>query len=1382
MTHYGKIESFDEEVDDWNEYIERMEQYFCANEVVDGDKQRAILLSVCGGKTYKLIRNLVAPAKPTEKTFEELKQCVQQHLLPKPSVIVQRFKFNSRYRQPHESISAYVAELRRLSEFCEYGTTLDEMLRDRLVCGVRDEATQKRLLGESELTFKRAFELAQSLELASKNVAVLQHDETKATGLLQPTNEQIHRLRPTTQRQYQEKTSNIATRQPSYKTDRPNGCSRCGGRHEAKVCPFRQAECFACRKKGHTAARCFTKPQMPVQKTQSIRHQAQAHQLEEEEYSDEGEVDVHTVQTVKTDRVKPVCVNVWLNNKPVSMEVDTGAAVTVLSEKTFKLINQGRHLLKLQKTKSKLRTYTGEQLSVLGEVVLKVQYDKQTADLVALVVPGKGPDLMGRTWLRQIRLNWGQILRLEKAGVQEQLTDVLQQFAEVFKEELGTMKGFKARIYINPEATPVFCKPRPVPYAMKEKIDKELERLEKEGTITRAMFSEWAAPIVPIVKPDGSLRICGDYKVTVNKVSKLDNYPIPKTEDLLAVMGGGLSFTKLDMSQAYQQLLLDDKSKEYVTINTHRGLYRYNRLPYGVSSAPGIFQRMLESLLRGIPKVIVRLDDILISGSTDEDHLKNLTEVLERLKNAGLRLNKKKCSFFKPEVVYCGNVVSSEGTRPLKSNVEAILNARAPLSVTELKGYLGMLNYYHRYLPCLSTSLAPLHDLLKKGSAWKWGDAQEKAFQQSKKLLTSTKLLVHYDDKKETILACDASPYGIGAVISHREEDGREQPIAYASRTLSSAERNYSQLEKESLAIIFGVRKFHQYLWGRKFVIQTDHKPLLGLLGEDKGIPQMAASRIQRWAIILAAYEYKLEHRPGTELAHADGLSRLPIPSSTRSDEQEIPVFHLEVPPVRASEIQRWTAKDPVLMRVLKWVQYGDWPPEGQGTPEVAQYVRRKLELWVQEGCLLWGHRVVVPKECQKKVLKELHETHPGICRMKALARSYVWWPGLDADIETIVHSCDVCQRQRNAPPEAPLHLWEHPRRPWSRIHVDYAGPFLNRMFLVVSDAYSKWLEVCPLSSSTAKVTIESMMKIFATHGLPEQCVTDNGPCFSSVEFKDFMESNGIKHSRVAPYHPASNGQAENAVQIFKNGMKKITEGTVEARVAKFLFHYRRTPHTTTGLSPAELLMGRKLYSRLDLLFPQIHKRVSEKQSDTKQRHDQHAQDRHFNTGDRVWANSFGHGSRWREATLLQPTGPVSWEIEWQDGSCAKRHQDHLRLRYGSDEENRTGGNTESVESQTRTVDQWVTLEEQLQQETDESHNNRTSVVMQNQTIPSVMSEVVQPDILSSQEAEHLRGEERRMEVTQPEETLIAVRPRRTVKKPEYLKDYVQKMTYTETV
>ena len=278
--------------------------------------------------------------------------------------------------------------------------------------------------------------------------------------------------------------------------------------------------------------------------------------------------------------------------------------------------------------------------------------------------------------------------------------------------------------------------------------------------------------------------------------------------------------------------------------------------------------------------MIVRVDDILVSGANDGDHLNNLEEVFKRLVKAGLRLKKGKCVFMEPQVTYLGHRVSKEGIQPMEDKVEAITNAPPPRNVSELKSYLGMINYYQKFLTNLSSVLAPLHSLLNSKTHWHWGKDQQQAFEQSKSFLKSSRLLVHYDDKKELILACDASENGLGAVLSHKMEDGSEHPISFASRTLTKAETNYSNLEREALAVIFGVKKFHQYLYGRQFIPETDHKPLESLFNEKKATPAMAAARIQRWALTLAAYNYTIKYKPGIEHGNADALSRLPLPVS----------------------------------------------------------------------------------------------------------------------------------------------------------------------------------------------------------------------------------------------------------------------------------------------------------------------------------------------------------------------------------------------------------------------------------------------------------------------------------------------------------------------
>ena len=430
-------------------------------------------------------------------------------------------------------------------------------------------------------------------------------------------------------------------------------------------------------------------------------------------------------------------------------------------------------------------------------------------------------------------------------------------------------------------------------------------------------------------------------------------------------------------------------------------------------------------------------------------------------------------------------------------------------------------------------------------------------FNKAKDKLVDAPVLAHYDATKKLKLATDASSYGIGAVISHTYDDGSERLIAYVSRTLSNAEKNYAQIDKEALAIIFGIQKFHAYLYGRKVVLVTDHKPLVSLFGPKKAIPPLAAARLQRWAITLSAYSYDIEYKPTSQHVNADSLSRLPL-QSTESSEDVVNVFNVaqvDTLPLTSQQIATATKKDPVLSQVFRYTQSG-WPSE---VAEVLlPYWNHRSEFTIEQDCLLWGIRVVIPQKWQETVLGELHRDHPGIVRMKAVARSYAWWEGIDKGIETLVKSCKSCQTVRNSPPMAPLHPWLWPTKPWQRLHLDFAGPFQGRMYLLVSDAHSKWPEIIAMKSTTANKTIEELRKLFASYGLPEQIVTDNGPQFVSEEFATFTKANGVKHIKSAPYHPSTNGAVERLVQTFKKSMKASQDDgrSHSQRLASFLLTY----------------------------------------------------------------------------------------------------------------------------------------------------------------------------------------------------------------------------------
>ncbi len=777
--------------------------------------------------------------------------------------------------------------------------------------------------------------------------------------------------------------------------------------------------------------------------------------------------------------------------------------------------------------------------------------------------------------------------------------------------------------------------------------------------------SKWAAPIVVVLKdkqnPGGPIRICGDYKITVNAAAPCDNYPLPNTTEQLADLAGGERFTKIDLSQAYQQLQLDEESQELLTVSTHKGLYQPNRLQYGVHSATGIFQREIERVLKGISKVWVRVDDILVTGKDDIEHLLNVIKVLDALLDAGLTVNMKKCEILKSEVVFCGYRVSKEGVRPMLKNVEAVCNAPEPKNASELKSYLGMLVYYQSYMKSLSTITEPLHRLLKKDVKWVWEDKERASFVKTKQMLVDAPVLVHFNPSLPIVVHADASPYGVGAVLSHVLPSEEEKPVSFASRTLSVAERNYGHVEKEGLALVFAVKKFHHFLFGYKFFMYTDHKPLLGLFGENKGIPERSAARIARWALLLSAYNYNLRYRPGVQNANADGLSRLPVEALEEDVTGPCIAVHmmeLVSAPVSSKEISEETVKDEALSKVLVKVREG-W--KGTEREEMlAPYLRRKDELAAEEGCVLWGQRVIIPESLRNKVLQELHEMHIGMSKMKALARSYLWWPGLDRDIEEMAKTCEKCQSNQRNPAKVPVHHWEQPEGPWKRVHLDFAGPFIGRMFLIVVDAFSKWIEVEVMSDITARSTISKLRGMFATFGLPETMVSDNGPAFIAAEFQEFMKKNLIRHLFSAPYHPSSNGQAERAVRTFKESMKLLQHGDTQTKLDRLLYRYRMTPHSTTGKSPAELMFGRKLNSTFGQLKPETKSQRRGGGNDSKKV-------RSFEEGSLVWYKNFNLGNKWLPGIISKRLGKVVYEVRQVNEGKVNRHVDHLVLRVVQD-------------------------------------------------------------------------------------------------------------------
>ena len=926
----------------------------------------------------------------------------------------------------------------------------------------------------------------------------------------------------------------------------------------------------------------------------------------------------------------------------------------------------------LDSTNIVLRKYGNTVMKMAGQVNVKVNHKGILKKLILLVVHDKGPSLLGRDWLQALGLvsfqdSAVQLSSVNKISlVQQQVNTLLSKFHEVFLPGLGTFNEEPVHIDIIPNANPSFYKARPVPYALLPKVTVEIDRLVSEGILQPVKYSKWACPVVPVMKKDGNVRLCGDYKLTVNKVINLEQYPIPKVNELLSKLAGGKYFAKLDMSQAYNQLVLHADSRPLTTINTHKGLFEYTRLSFGISSAPAIFQRTMENLLKNVSFCVSFFDDILISGSNMSDFLSNLSNVLKILQEKGLRLNKDKCTWCSEEILYLGFKINSTGLYPDEDKKEAITKAPTPKNVKELQAFLGLLNFYRAFLPRAATILEPLNRLLKKDTPWKWNSEQDNSFQAAKDTLLSSDCLVHFNPSLPIVVSADASSYGVGAVLALMI-DGKERPVCFASRTLMPAERRYSQLEKEALALVFALKKFHFYVYGMKFTLKTDHKPLLGLFSSSKPIPVVASGRIQRWCLTMQAYHFNLVHTSGIHLGNVDALSRLPLP--TENESVPIPAewinlvnFFSDQTPLEASAIAKFTAKDVFLSKIVAYVNLG-WPDKVN--KEFQPFHSRKEELSLQSGCILLGNRVIIPKFLQASLLKELHSGHTGATRMKQLARSYFWWPKLDEQIEHMVNSCDHCLSNRTNPAKSVLHPWEWAEKPWFRIHVDYAGPFRGLYFLVVVDSHSKWVEIFPTSTITSTATIKLLRSCFARFGFPAVLVSDNGPSFVSKKFSDFLKSISVRHVTSSIYKPSTNGLAERMVASFKRGVShSIGEEDLRNNLDDFLLTYRVTPHATTGVSPAQLMFGRSLRNSFDLLHPlsAVQKRVQVKQ-ELQKSSTLNNRKLNIDKGDPVMIRMFSGPNKWRHAEVVRSTGPVSARCVDADGIEHRRHHDQIIKR-----------------------------------------------------------------------------------------------------------------------
>ena len=994
------------------------------------------------------------------------------------------------------------------------------------------------------------------------------------------------------------------------------------------------------------------------------RHNRRVRVIEEEPENEEDDLKIYAV-TSKHSPEKDWNINVKVeDDKTIKFKIDTGAQCNIMSLETYNSISSQP----LKRSGAKLVSFGGHKIKPKGKTQIVCEYKKRLT-VVEFEVVEKGQNILGLKSSVDMKL----VKRIDT--ITNSTDTIIAQYEDVFKG-LGCITKARHSIRTDPNYRPVIHPPRRVPAALREKVRHELERMENLGVIKRIhMPTKWVNSMVVAIKPNGQLRICLDPR-DLNQAILREHYPMPTIEDVLTRIPNAKIFSVLDATSGYWQIELDDESTELCTFNTPFGRYAFKRLPFGISSSQDIFQSVMTDIFSDIKGVEVIVDDILIWARNEEEHNTILRKVLERARQRNLRLNREKSQIKRNSITYIGHTLSSEGIKPDPKKVKAVTMMKTPQSKDELRRFLGMITYLGKFMPNLSQSTEALRHMIEADTEWKWSEEHEKCYNNLKHLATSTPVLQYFNTSKPLTISVDASIQGLGAALMQDN-----LPVAYASRTLNKSEKRYAQIEKEMLAIVFGCTRFHDYIYGMVDVtVETDHKPLESIL---KKPLYQAPIRLQKMIMTIQRYNIKVRYRPGKELVIADTLSRAPNNSqpverhrAPYEDYEINTIFTLPISKYKLRQIQEETDKDQDLKVLQQYIVEG-WPDHQSQTLLPAKpYWNYRDELSIEKGIILRGERIVIPQSMHKEMLKRIHNSHLGIGKCQRRAKDLVFWPGMASQIQDMISKCQICCSFQRNNSKQPLIPHTPPTQPWEKVGADLFE-INNKTYLLLVDYYSDFIEIDNLTNTTSERIIESCKSQFARHGIPVELITDNGPQFSSIKFKEFAKTYSFQHTTSSPHYPQSNGKAEKAVQIAKNLIKKTTADKQDIYLA--LLDIRNTPASGGIGSPAQRLMGRRTNTLIptarSLLQPQIidpqqvlqHMQQSKRKQ--KEYYDQHTKDLPtLKIGEKVMIKD---QARWKPATIIQiHSNPRSYVVKTSEGNRYRRNRRHIVRNTNKESQN----------------------------------------------------------------------------------------------------------------
>ena len=1147
----------------WRAFKQQFQLYISAMGLEDKPNARkvALLLTMAGPQAIEVYNTFVFASQDDKTKLDKVLEQFDAHCSPKKNETYERYVFRSRMQQQRETFDSFLTDLKLKAQTCNFDNLRDSMIRDQIVFGVEDKKLRERLLRETELTLDGAIKICHASELSQMHVKTF--SETASYGTAIVSDNSVCAISRGGKRRTQQRPAQQQMSEDTFH------CKRCGSQHRPRQCPAFGKQCSNCQGKNHFAKQCFSKGK-ERKKGKSVNVVDDDADLSDSFFvgmvncEDEP---VKEVNAVKQDKwIAPLQINGTL----VTMKLDTGAKANLISMSD---IQEMKEKPKIQRKTLALKDYNGKGIDSLGTCKLKVNVKGKVHHLLFSVVAEERDSLLGDKSCEDLGLV-KRVYRINTAvnELNDSVDTIVKNYAEVFRG-LGSLP-FTYKIQLKENAQPVVHAARRVPAPLKTRLKKELDRMTTMGVIKKIEEpTDWVNSMVCVKKKNGDLRLCMDPQ-DLNDNIKREHYQIPKREEIIREMAGARYFSKLDASQGFWQLKLDECSTKYCTFNTPFGRYCFLRLPFGIISASEIFHRAVEHIIEGLEGVRSYVDDIVVWGSTIQEHNERLTQVMERVQKYGLKLNKNKCQFGVQEIVFLGDKLSAQGVEPDQEKICAIQSMPRPAEKADVRRIMGMLNFIAKFIPNLSVKTSCMRELLHEDNLFEWTNRHEREWENLKQTLTTAPVLTFFDPSKKIKVSTDASKDGIGGVLLQAEGE-HWKPVAYASRTMTETECRYAQIEKECLGLVFGLEKFHSYIYGLPtFTVETDHRPLVSII--KKNLNDMSP-RIQRLMMKMLRYDFELVYTPGKHLILADALSRAAMRSCVSTTDQDVQCHvnmvsaALPVSDKKSREVAEETAKDTELQRVMENMQNG-WPV---GSCPLFYNIRGELS--VVDGLLLKKNRIVIPQQLRQDLLQRIHEGHLGVEKCKRRARDTVYWPGINKDIERMISRCETCQKHRNKQPKEPMVLADVTTAPWHKVGMDLFH-LKGKDYLVVIDYYSNFPEMALLANTSSSCVITHVKSIFARQGIANIVHSDNGPCFNSKEWQRFAEQYDFKHVTSSPLYPQSNGKAEKGVHILKQLLKKAADSDSDPYLA--LLSYRATP-LEYGLPPAELLMNRKLQTTL---------------------------------------------------------------------------------------------------------------------------------------------------------------------------------------------------------